>query len=70
MIIYEYSEPWQYTEHYNKTLNKENFLKNLSLFISHDFGPRTSQMMDYQQAAMQWLKDFVEKGCAEQADVF
>lgn len=50
--------------------DKKKLVSEISMFATHDFGPRSSQMMDYQQAAMQWLKDFVEKGCKEPSDVF
>jgi hypothetical protein len=50
--------------------DKNRLITEISLFANHDFGTRSSDMMDYQQAAMQFLKDFIEKVCAQQADVF
>jgi hypothetical protein len=52
------------------TADKNRLVTEISLFATHDFGNRSSEMMDYQQAAMQWLKQFIENGCKEQADVF
>lgn len=64
------TEPYEFIALYQEAPDKDAFMKEVSLFATHDYGSLSSYMMDYQQAAMQFLKDFIEKGCAQQADVF
>jgi hypothetical protein len=55
---------------FEESEDRHKFVSDVSVFVTEDFGSQTSRMMNYQQAAMQFLKDFIENGCKEQADVF
>lgn len=60
----------EYWQLFGKSGDRHKLLTDISSFATHDYGSRSSQMMDYQQAAMQFLKEFIEMGCGQQDDVF
>lgn len=70
MRHFHYDSVEDYWRLFREAEDKNRLVTEISLFATSDFGSRSSELMDYQQAAMQWLKDFIEKGCAQQADVF
>jgi|GEM_PF-3526659 hypothetical protein len=70
MRHFHFDNPDDYWALFNNSSDRNKLVTDISLFATSDFGNRSSEMMDYQQAAMQWLKDFVENGCTEKQDVF
>ena len=64
------TEPYEFIALYQEAPDKEAFMKEVSLFATHDYGSLSSYMMDYQQAAMQFIKDCVEAACGEPTDLF
>ena len=64
------TEPYEFIPLLQRATDKAQFLRDVSIFATYDFGSRTSFMMDYQQAAMQFLKDLSESACGETSDLF
>lgn len=61
MKMFLCTESKEIDEIFEKATDKQVFFRDLGIFATYDFGASASMLMDYQQTAMQWIKDYLEK---------